>query len=45
MDYDFTTGLSYNFELVQGEMCCKGVVELKAKSIKYFPHYNGMNFI
>jgi hypothetical protein len=30
MDYCFTTTLSCDYNLVWGEMCYKGVVELKA---------------
>jgi hypothetical protein len=30
MDYYFTTTFNYNFELVWGKMCYKGVMKLKA---------------
>jgi hypothetical protein len=30
VDYYFTIAFSFDFELVWGEMCCKGVAKLKA---------------
>jgi hypothetical protein len=50
MDYSFTSSLGCYSKLMQGEMCYKGMVKLKAQkmtceSIQHFPHNNGMNSI
>jgi hypothetical protein len=40
MDYYFTSAFSYNFELVWGEMCCKGIKQKWKHKMWLMSRYN-----